>query len=411
MLEFYTIDGIAYDVATAKGRLAYQRKASEKLVFRDDRKKKLDKNIAKFGSIKLNPTQKAALLEAKSDGQLAIIGMAESASTDDSGEAKYYALNALHTGTQAQVGLPLKPCARALQMVECKDENGRTKYRSTIPGLEKVSLFPYQVTGAATCLIAMIGYIPQPENAPESARKAADSLRGRAIGGKFICDQTGMGKSMLLLVIVYYARFHKTLGEHGNRIYEFTHLDVPAGVIKQWVDEILRSFPELKLIISYDDTGLDSPVYEKHFVTATAMKHYGEVDKWPERFRYIFDEQNPDTGMTVIITSHDTAHIRTLEPYEVIIKEGEHHDPPVYDAAQKEVWKTPPKTKTEHRGRLAHKVGIGAVDEAQRLKDKATLRWKAYSKTKPRFSFVLGATPMSNIGVVSQSKTGFWPDS
>ena len=107
-------------------------------------------------NLKLNEAQKAALLEAKTDGQLAVMGMAESVPTDDNGEAQYYALNALHTGTQAQVGLPLHPCALALQMLQFKDDDDQTMYRSSLPGLEKVVLFPYQVTGAATCLIAML---------------------------------------------------------------------------------------------------------------------------------------------------------------------------------------------------------------------------------------------------------------
>jgi len=67
MLEFYTIDGVPYDVATPAGRLAFQRKASEKLLFQHDRKRKIKKNVKKFRNLKLNKAQKVALLKVKID--------------------------------------------------------------------------------------------------------------------------------------------------------------------------------------------------------------------------------------------------------------------------------------------------------------------------------------------------------
>jgi hypothetical protein len=154
-------------------------------------------------------------------------------------------------------------------------------------------------------------------------RDAAEALRGLAIGGKLVCDQTGMGKSMLLLVTTYYARYHIVLNEDGQRVYKFTVLSVPTGVIKQWAEEVMRSFPELKLIISYDDAGLPDPKYKKYFISPTAMKRNPDhIKLWTLRFNYLFDEKDPDTGSTIILTSHDTLVSRCLRQEEVLKQEG-----------------------------------------------------------------------------------------
>jgi hypothetical protein len=49
-------------------------------------------------------------------------------------------------------------------------------------------------------------------------------------------------------------------------------------------------------------------------------------------------------------------------------------------------------------GRLRGKVGIAVVDEAHRLKDKSTVHWKAFDELQADHVYVLGATPMANVG-------------
>jgi hypothetical protein len=289
LLKFFTVDNVQYDVTTQDGLLQYQRKICTKVTHRDHLVRTEDTLSREFGKKQLTPAQLSAFNEARVDGQLATLGLPEGA-----GEARHYALNAIHSGTQSQVGLPINVSARALQMEKIM-ENGQEMYRSKLPGLSKISFYPWQVSGAATCLIGMLGYIPLPEDAPQDARDAAEALRGLAIGGKLIGDQTGMGKSILLLVTTYYARYHIVLNEDGERVYKLTVLSVPSGVIKQWADEVIRAFPELKLIISYDDAGLPDPKYKKYFISPTAMKNPDHINLWPQRFHYLFDDSDPDT--------------------------------------------------------------------------------------------------------------------
>lgn len=400
MKKFWTIGSTAHNVTTPAGLLSWQTKAHEILTRRDTVKTKQDGITSRFGKQKLTPEQQEAWSAAEKEGMLTIMGIADATSLEDS-EHHYYALNALHTGTQGQVGLPLLPSARALELQEYTDpSDNKQKYRSLLPDLQKMDFYPWQVTGITTCLVSMTGSVPMPPTATKDARDAAKELEGLGIGGKFIVDSTGMGKTKLLVSIIWFARFHHTLNDQGNRIYEVSVILVPAGVLVQWVEEITSNYPSLHLIISYDATDLSEGFQDK-CIDAKTMKSYGDAENWPERFRYIFDETDPKTGMTVILTSQDAAVSRTLIEH-INVKAGKRYDPPRYDKTGVEKWKVEPEEIKTYTSIVEGKVGITAVDEAQRLKNHHSRRWLACTAQHARHAFVLGATPMSNTGVVSK---------
>ncbi|KAH8730763.1 hypothetical protein GQ44DRAFT_723010 [Phaeosphaeriaceae sp. PMI808] len=392
--KFFTINDVAYNVENPDDLLEFQRKACVELTYRDKPEITRDEKSMRFGKKKLTPNQLAIYNQASADGRLAAMSMP----FDTEDEARHYTLHAMYNGTHSQVGLPLHPSAIALQMTLVADELRRAKYASILPGLSNTSFYPYQVSGVATCLIGMLGYIPLPKNAPKAAQDAARSLKGLALGAKFICDQTGMGKSILLLAVLYYARYHVETNKKGQRVYKFTKLVVPSGVIKQWADEIIDGFPDMKLLISYDETALPGRKYERRFIKATAMKTMDQPNTWHARHRYIFDETDPDTGLTIILTSQDTLVARTLKEEEYEETEGVKHEPPQYDENGKDIWETPPVIRKRDVGLLRGRVGIAVVDEGQRLKDRQTRRWVGFSKLEARHVFVLGATMMANTG-------------
>lgn len=47
---------------------------------------------------------------------------------------------------------------------------------------------------------------------------------------------------------------------------------------------------------------------------------------------------------------------------------------------------------------MPRRFGIAIVDEAHKLKDRNTKRWMEFALLKADFVFVMGATPMSNVG-------------
>lgn len=400
-LKFFTVNGKAYDVRNPEDLRSFQRAVHHEICHEDEFRYTEDALTKRFKKSRLSKEQRTAFEEALTDGQLAAMSL-----PDDQGEARHYAMHAIYSGTQSQVGFPIEPSALALQMTPCVDEADKTMYTSALLG-EKIRFFPYQVSGAASCLASMLGHIPLPADAPQAAREAADSLKALKIGGKFICDQTGMGKTIMLLVIIYYAKYHVMKNNKGERIYKVSQLVVPSAVIKQWADEILR-FPELELIISYDDMSLPESQFAGKFVSSTAINKMNHPSIWPSRSRYIFDEKDPKTGLTIMLTTHDTLVSRGLEETRTVISKGKRHEPPKYDNAGNEIWKEEPEVNVTYRNKFEGMVGIGAVDEAHKLKSMLTKRWLAFSRLKSDYVFVLGATPMANVGSVSSpTKTGF----
>ncbi|PVH99647.1 hypothetical protein DM02DRAFT_672539 [Periconia macrospinosa] len=145
--------------------------------------------------------------------------------------------------------------------------------------------------------------------------------------------------------------------------------------------------------MSYDD-GL-SGVDQQHFIRSNAMSTM-DPKLWPERLRYIFDETNPQTGMAITLTSHDTLVPRGLEPYDHWIQFAESHNPKQYNEDGTELLKKEPIKELMHRSRFPNITSIGAVDEAHKLKSRLTSRWKAF-RLFCNYTLVVGATPMANV--------------
>jgi len=409
LTRFFTIDETPHDVQTPEGLLAFQQKAFQELTRRDKVKVKYDDKSRKFGRTQLSLEQLAIFNDARQDGHTAAMSM-----PDDGGEARYYALNAIHTGTKNQVGLPILPSALALQMTAYEDKTGRKMYRSHLPGLQKSGFYPYQVSGCATLLIAMYGEIPVPKNASEEVVAAADKLKGLALGGRLLCDQTGTGKSKIFLLAVHYSRYCIRLDDTGTRVYKYATLAVPSSVIKQWADDVINQFPALRLIISYDEASLPEKKYEQYFVKATAMKNMERPELWPARFHYIFDKHDEKTGETLILTSHDTLVKRGLKGAKEEVRAGKRFDPATeatddFDPHELDAdgnskhWEVPPIEEMIYTGLQKGRVGIAGVDEAHRLKDNETMRWKAFKELEAEYVLIIGATPMANVSVVRLS--------
>lgn len=396
MLKFY--DG--HDPTTEAGLLAWQRQAFDTVTRGDERRK--TKNSAKFkrGGVKLTPAEATALEAARSEGEHAAFNLAEASAKEDDAENHYYNLNQIHTGTSTQVGPPLEPCATALEMTPFINDKGQTMYKSRDPNLAKCAFFPWQVTGTCAALVGAIGYIPTRKDAPAEVKKAADSLKGLAIGGKLICDQTGLGKTILLLANYFYINFHEDLDAEGKPVYKMMVLVVPAGVLKQWADEVIDKWPSLELLISYEESGLNAQKYKRHILSATALKAYPDQKRWPKQYRYIFDKSNPKTGRTLLLTSNETHVTRTLKSKWVSAG---------FDAEGKLKRDSDgvPLQKKERYSLLRGEVSRGGVDEGHKMKDRTTRRWKSFKDMQAPINWVMGATPMSNRSIVSRPKSAF----
>jgi hypothetical protein len=388
MLKFYE----GHDTTTPEGLLAWQRATVQRLTGSDKRKIVGDSAKKKLGGIKIDKTEEAMLNQARKDGEHRVFALDEASRRDKAATEHYYNLAQIRTGTNSQVGLPLRPCAKALELEPFRDERRRLMYRGTGKTFGQKAFFPWQVTGACTAIVGAFGCMPVRDDAPEDVKEAAESLKGLAIGGKMICDQTGLGKSMLLLMNLHLARSVQEFDGDGNPIYRMMALMVPASVIKQWADDILDDWPELNLVISYDDTGLSGAKYQSHFISASALKHWPDSTKWPAQYRYIFDPKDPKIASTILLTSNETHVSRSLKYKWVnygIDDNGEQIN-----------------VKTAYSV-LKGVIGRAAVDEGHKLKDEESRRWQAFGGMYAPVNWIVGATPMSNVSSVSYQRARF----
>ena len=81
--------------------------------------------------------------------------------------------------------------------------------------------------------------------------------------GAFLADQTGMGKTILVLFLVsWLAENHEFLGEGENRP---TLITCPAMLVESWAGEARTRFPNLEIAIMYADTdNFHDPILLSH---------------------------------------------------------------------------------------------------------------------------------------------------
>jgi hypothetical protein len=407
LLRFF--DG--YDVRTPKGLLEWQRFVHSKMSTESPAIRR-DVVSSKLGELTLSAEEKEAIETARAEGQQAAFSAGEASTDENQVDETYYGLHSLHTGTQSQVGPPLSPSALALDMEEFTDEEGKVKYRSRLPSLRKKTFFPHQVNGIASCLIAAFGRIPTRDEASKEVKDAANSaaFKSVAVGGKLICDQTGLGKTTLALAVHQYSLLVGTIRLEGSRVFqhhEMSIIIVPAAVIKQWADEIIDGFPDLQLIISYDDSGLSEARYARRLISATAMREFPNTKRWPNHFKYVLDTTDPKASSAVLLTSYETHVSRTLYPKRVQIQ-PKPYDPPQFDETTgEEVFEVEGYEIEVLCSRFAGRIRSAIIDEGHKLKDESTKRWISVSKAKADRHFILGATPMANTSLVRTRKRTF----
>ncbi|KAJ4344685.1 uncharacterized protein N0V89_012429 [Didymosphaeria variabile] len=370
---------------TVPGELkSWQRKVAERLTLNDDFRLITNNIGTKLGKIKLSAQERHALATARTEGEHRMFSAGEASRDDSDVSGQYCDLNMIHTGTSAQVGLPLVVSAQALDMEASKDEEGRLMYRSRDAALGHRLWFPWQVNGIATCIIAAIGYIPVLPDASDDVKRAAQWLRGLATGGNMVCDQTGLGKTLVIVANLYIASRVPEYNNEGAQIYRVMMLVVPAGVLKQWADEIFDHFKYFTLIISYDESGLTDAKYKPNFVSATAMKEFPHSKaRWPVQFHYIFNESDPRCARTIILTSNDCNVTRSLKSIWHTVGFDEESGAPIQKLIRKSRWR--------------NRVGRAVVDEGQKLKDESSRRWLAFHDIQAPINWIVGATPMSNV--------------
>ena len=375
MLRFYG----GHDVTRAEGIRAFQEEAfSSSKIIGYQPPVDMDGSSRRFGKSKGLPSALLHTLESGRDENFAasMNQDPEERSGRLTDELKYYALQQAMVGTEQQVGPPINPCVRALEMVREDDESGKEAYRFTRMEGTNRRLYPYQVNGVVWLLTRWLGAIPMRPDAPQEVMDIAARLRSVRTGSGLMGDQTGSGKTILLLAALIVGKDHVLKDAKGRRIYKMKFLAVPATLIPQWAKEIIDHWPGFNLVISYDETGMPARL-QKYFLTGTAVRQYPKSRRWPKAYEYLLDPYDPKTGTTIFLTTYETHGNRTL----------------TYDNKDKE--------DETFRTNFEGAFDIVAADESQKMKDDDTRRWKCVFALKGILHVLVTATAMLNRSTVS----------
>lgn len=400
-----------YDVSQPAGRREWQLKFLPRLAgnqvinYVQDDKLKAYRNFTQ--------SQQAALKTASRDGADQAVDLEQAPDdTDDhvgSSRARYYAYQAAIGGTSKGVGPPIELSARALQMRRVNDDNGDEAYVyvSFTDKQVRRKPKPYQVNGAAWALSTLYGKIPFGEDHPPDAdaAAAAELLRRLLVPALLIADQTGFGKTILVLQIVLGLRQPAARGpasQGGKCVYKPIFLAAPQNLIRQWAREIIHHWPQFNLIISYDDGALDKTLAD-YAVSSSAVKAWPDAELWPKQYSYMLDKYDARNARTIFLTTPETNVERSLKHKE-IKHPAVSFDPPKYDKDGKERLKVKAWVETQYYSLFRKCFSLVVVDEATKIKTVGSKRHEAIMCLQaPRWIFMT-ATPMINQGTVSVEK-------
>lgn len=303
----------------------------------------------------------------------------------------YYISQRALSGTDQRAGPEVDVC---LELLLCEGVDG-SRYRSKL--LDRhidTPLFYYQVSGAVGVILKQYGRIdarrlldyagvdPDSDDGKQVVH-AARALEDICIHSALLADDTGVGKTMTLMLI---AVIHAS----QTRINRPMLLVVPSSLILQWLEEAKAHWPGLRLVLSHSDEGL-----VKSSKGGTLGNQEMKERKANGALSDLFDD-NISNRNVIVITSYETHKARTAEKVEKVVHPGVPHDPPQFNVDGSPIWKTPPVMKkvweTKHNGMFSLLI----ADEAHKAKNRRTALWQILMTQEFPKIVLATATPMFN---------------
>ncbi|KAK6417219.1 hypothetical protein LTR81_009407 [Elasticomyces elasticus] len=342
--------------------------------------------------------------------------MAQESDLDPENAARTVDLGEAVLGGSDLRGPRVDLCVKLLGMVpngtHRDSETNIPKFKcGSMPNI-KVDFLPNQVTGLVHMMYRSLGHFPLPEaqeTGPDAAsyRQILEQLKYDcpAVGGGFLVDSSGMGKTYTALSFCNWWALHrkhvvvdkdgKTQPDHRPIL-----LVVPDGhVLRQWANEINAKFPDLNLVIAKSGDDIQSEVKNMptrwHHVRAEHIKDV-PFPQWPAPLPQMFDPTNPYASKTVLLTSYSTMKHRTTVAQKI---ELEKDDKGVEKLAKVQAWDEIRADSKVFRfvvGRWAKVFGLAIWDEGHLIRsDSAQVHWMA-RKMKAGVNWILSATPTVN---------------
>ena len=343
-------------------------------------------------------------------------------------QTAFYRINAALGSGEKQKGPDVALCCTILGIDrDTRDDAGR--HPCLLPGF-KVSLYPWQINGIIDLLLKVFGYVPFGKGLSEHASKlevinacekvmgfptsAPGEIQSASMLGKqwnrdrskatnvlktagaIVADQTGMGKTIMILFfvawIVQNVRYSKGLNLP-------TLIACPASIVKSWAEETRARFPQLQVGIMFGDTkafshDLAGRVIPTRFTKGLPQKRANTPAWLKPAFDYP-DKPNP----WIIITSYDTFSQRAVkvnvdESQEKVLKHSKDSNG---DYVKRWVY---PCTY-EHR--MSGMFSLVICDEGHKIRNPSTQYHYSISALQPHSIILVSATP--SISSVSNLRT------
>ncbi|KAI1800596.1 P-loop containing nucleoside triphosphate hydrolase protein [Daldinia bambusicola] len=298
------------------------------------------------------------------------------------------------------LGPPIEASAMYLQMEKCGEygPNKLSRWRSSLfPRLDgqdgRKAFHDNQITAIVWILSRFLGELPRlrikhkdlwdegtkkyiqiPETKTE--RENRRKLRGPKYFGGILADSMGLGKTLTtiaVLDILATQRLNLVIEGGKERHRPMLILTPNTIVATQWMDEInlIGSGRGIKQIII---SGHGFQKRDNQLRIESLTRKEFDTD-WPQKLRYVWDEDDPKASKTVIIMSIDAFAGRTC----VATK----------DDKGKQKWTSTFKD-------MNRRFSVVVVDEAYKVRNTATKNWKSVALLDRQFTLLITATPCQN---------------
>ena len=287
--------------------------------------------------------------------------------------------------------------------------------------LEKdIWLYPWQINGIVDLFLKLIGYVPmsssklkdhasKPEvihaleqllGLPvsqdgdfESVQKMYESCTGKekstkilVPGGAFLADQTGMGKTFMVLFLIAWMVENVDITEGYSKP---TLVVCPAMLVENWANACNERFPNIRIAIMYAEAQkFANSKLTSRAIPTSFTKKLPDLKGAPKWLRPAFEKKKHNAW--VIFASIDTFMTRTVYTEADLDKPKVEVSYHTSNGEQKTTMKQPLKYVSKMRGMF----GLVVMDEGHKYRNASTQASFSIKGLKADLILIVTATPM-----------------
>ncbi|KAL1623787.1 hypothetical protein SLS54_004248 [Diplodia seriata] len=332
---------------------------------------------------------------------------------------RHYEITSAFSGSMLQTGLAVRDSRLLLGLKTSghhEHDPSLELSATTSLNITSFSFLDHQASGAAWMLQRTLGFVPNYSGRPDDddeVEKAMEACKGQRTYGGILADGTGAGKTAT--ACLFASAFAKYMtsrtvqeaeevkavssdeedeSEMGEMEDDGMHrpillLTFNGPVLKQWQTAIYDHFPELELIVSYDEKPTSEHMRDS-WVSKGAMEAAPhDLEQWPKNLRYVFDRTDPRASRTVILCPYDTWVARSLTTFWEEPTDDNRREARYVRKLRKEMV---PRYESKWEGVFS----LSLSDEAHRLRHEDTLTHRSVKLLRSPVNWLLTATPQLN---------------